>query len=344
MARSRADGETGRRSGAGRVFAGVAILVVVLAAALTGAWYWLAGELDRHVASALDAAAGGGTTITCDNRGVFGYPFRIGLSCDSVGVDAPENGIRLSAGSLRTAAQVYQPSHIVAELAGPLRATVPDLPTMEMNWSLAQGSTSLWSEGMERVSIAVDQPVLSAVGEAGALTPLARSARLETHARQNGAGLDFALSDTGVVATIPPIGDIPAFDLAADLTVDGAADWLRDGVPGGRIGPALRGQAGLIRTLRLTSSVGATVDVSGPFRVSQTGEISGDFRLGLQNPQAIAQLVSVLVPGTAGIASTIAGGIGLVGRQENGQTVLDVAVRDGEARLGFIPLGRLPRI
>lgn len=344
MARSRAEGETGRSSAAGRVFAGVAILVVVLAAALTGVWYYLAGELDRRVASALDAAGGGGTAIACDGREVFGYPFRIGLSCDAVGVDAPANGIRLSAGSLRTAAQIYQPSHIVAELGGPLRATVPDLPPLEMNWALAQASTSLWTEGLERVSIAIDQAVLSLVGEAGALTPLARSVRLETHARQNGAALDFALSDAGVVATIPPIGDIPAFDLSADLTVDGAAGWLQDGVPGGQVGPALRGEAGMIRSLRLVSSVGASVDVSGPFRVSEAGEISGDFRLGVENPQAIATLVTVLVPGSGGVASAIAGGIGLVGRQENGQTVLDVAVRDGEARLGFIPLGRLPRI
>ncbi|WP_279481881.1 DUF2125 domain-containing protein [Aureimonas sp. SK2] len=344
MTRSRAEGETGRRSAAGRVFAGVAILVVVLAAALTGVWYYLAQELDRRVASFLDASAGGGTTIACEGREVFGYPFRIGLSCDAVGVEAPENGIRLSAGSLKTAAQVYQPQHIVAELAGPLRATLPDLPPLEASWTLAQASTSLWSEGMERVSIAVDQPVLSLVGEAGALAPIARSARLETHARQNGAGLDFALSDTGVVATVPVIGELPPFDFAADLTVDGAAGWLRDGVPGGQVGPALRGEAGMIRALRLVSSAGASVDVSGPFRVSETGEISGDFRLGVENPQAIAALVAALVPGSAGIASAVAGGIGLVGRQENGQTVLDVAVRDGQAQLGFIPLGRLPRI
>ncbi len=188
MARSRVEAQSGRRSGGTRVFAGVAILVVVMAAALTGAWYYLAGELDRRVASALDAAAGGGTTITCDRREVFGYPFRIGLSCDAVGVDAPDNGIRLSAGSLRTAAQIYQPSHIVAELGSPLRATVPDFAPMEMSWTLAQASTSLWTQGLERVSIVVDQPVLSLVGEAGALTPLARSVRLETHARQNGAG------------------------------------------------------------------------------------------------------------------------------------------------------------
>ncbi|WP_168990496.1 DUF2125 domain-containing protein [Aureimonas flava] len=344
MARSRAEGETGRRSAAGRVFAGVAIVVLVLAAALTGVWYYLAGELDRRVASFLDASAGGGTTIACDGREVFGYPFRIGLSCDTVGVDAPGNGIRLSAGTLRTAAQLYQPSHIVAELGGPLRADLPDLPPLEMGWDLAQASTSLWSEGMERVSIAVDGPVLSLVGDDGALAPLARSTRLETHARQNGAGLDFALSDAGVIAAVPGIGTLPSFDLSADLTVDGAAAWLRDGVPGGQVGPALRGEAGLIRTLRLASAAGASVDVSGPFRVSETGEISGDFRLGVQNPQAIAALVAALVPGSAGIASTIAGGIGLVGRQENGRTVLDVAVRDGEARLGFIPLGRLPRI
>jgi hypothetical protein len=40
----------------------------------------------------------------------------------------------------------------------------------------------------------------------------------------------------------------------------------------------------------------------------------------------------------------VAGAIGFTGRQENGRTVIDFQVRDGEARLGFIPLGRLPRI
>ncbi|WP_182085139.1 DUF2125 domain-containing protein [Aureimonas sp. ME7] len=333
-----------RRSAASRVFAGVFALVIVLAAALTGAWYYLAGELDRRVASALDASAGGGTAITCDNHAVFGYPFRIGLRCDAVGVDAPQNGIRLSGGSLRTAAQVYAPSHIVAELAGPLRVSAPDLPPLDVNWSLAQASTSLWTQGLERVSIAVDAPVVSVVAEAGALTPLARSDRLEAHARQNGAALDFAFSDAAVVATIPALGEIPAFDLSADLTVDGAAGWLRDGVPGGQIGPALRGEAGVVRSLRLQSSVGAVLEISGPYRVAETGEVSGDFRVGVENPQAIAALVAALVPGSAGIASTVAGGIGLAGREENGRTILDIQVRDGEARLGFIPLGRLPRI
>lgn len=341
MASSRS-GAPRRKSAASRVFAAVFGLAVVMAVGLTATWFYLARELDRRVVSALDAAAGGGTAIECRNREVFGYPFRLGISCDALSLDAPESGIRLSGGALRTAAQIYEPSHIVAELASPVAVDAPDLPPLELRWTLAQASTSLWTEGLERVSVAIDQPQVIVRGGDGA--PFARSDRLEVHARRNGAGLDVVLTDAGVTATLPGIPPLPPFDVAVDMTVDGAAGWLRSGPPGGRLGPALRGAAGTVRALRLSLPGGGLAELSGPFRVAEGGEISGDFRLSVENPQAIAGLIGVLVPGTGGLAQTVAGAIGFARRQENGRTVIDFQVRDGEARLGFIPLGRLPRI
>ncbi|WP_192843135.1 DUF2125 domain-containing protein [Aureimonas sp. AU12] len=341
MASSRS-GTPRRKSAASRVFAAVFGLVVVLAVVLTAGWFYLAHELDRRVASLLDAAAGGGTTIECGNREVFGYPFRLGVSCDALAVEAPANGIKVTGGALHTASQIYQPSRIVAELASPVAVDAPDLPPIELRWTLAQASTSLWTQGLERVSVAIDQPQVILRGGDGA--PFARSDRLEFHARQNGAGLDLVLTDAGVTATLPGIPPLPPFDVAVDMTVDGAADWLRSGLPGGQFGPALRGEAGTVRALRLSLPGGGLAELSGPFRVAEGGEISGDFRLSVENPQAIAGLIGVLVPGTGGLAQTVAGAIGFTGRQENGRTVIDFQVRDGEARLGFIPLGRLPRI
>jgi len=345
MARSRSYEAPRRKGSASRVFAGIFGVVVVLAVVLTGVWFYLARELDRRVAAALDEAAGGGTTITCTDREVFGYPFRLGLSCSALGVEAPANGVRVTAGALHTAAQIYDPSRIVAELASPASVEAPGLPPLALRWDLAQTSTGLWSDGLERVSLVMDNPVVALQGAGGAAgTEIARSTRLEAHARRNGSSLDVALTDAGIVAAVPGIPVMPPFDVAADMTVDGAAGWLRSGVPGGRFGPALRGQAGVVRQLRLSLPSGGGAEVSGPFSVSQDGRISGDFRLALENPQAIAGLVGVLVPGTGGIATSIAGAVGFVGRQENGQTVVDVQVRDGEARLGFIPLGDLPRL
>lgn len=332
------------RSSAARAFRWLIALVVLLVLGGSAAWYWLAGELDRRVASALDAAAGGGTTVVCENRQVFGFPFRLGVACDALGVEAPHNGVSASAGALRTAAQVYDPRRVVAELSGPARVQAPGLPPLHLEWTLLQASTTLWTDGLERFSLVAEAPAVSLREGEGAGAPLARSQHLEAHARRNGSALDVAFTDRAVEATLPGLPPLPPFDLAADLTVDGAADWLRDGVPGANASEALRGQAGTIRRLALSLPGGGGADLSGPFRVSPTGELSGDFRLAVEDPQAIAGLVGVLVPGTGGLATTIAGALAFAGRQENGRTVVDVQVREGEARLGFIPLGRLPRI
>ncbi len=346
MARSSTPQQTPRRSAAARAMRWLIALVVVLVLVAVGGWYWLAGELDRRVASALEAAGGGRATVLCENRQIFGFPFRLGLSCDTIAVEAPQNGVSASAGSLRTAAQIYDPRQIVAELAGPALVTAPDLPPLHLSWRLAQASTTLWTEGMERFSLVMEAPVVSMREGEAAGAPIARSERLEAHARQNGAALDFAFTDTAVAATLPGLPPLPPFDLTADLTLDGAAGWLRSGIPGANVSEALRGQAGTIRLLGLSlpGGGGGGAQLSGPFRVSPTGEISGDFRLAVEDPQSIAGLVGVLVPGTGGLATTVAGALGFAGRQEDGKTVVDVQVREGEARLGFIPLGRLPRI
>lgn len=330
-----------RRSAASRVFTGVILVAVLLFAALTAGWFYLARELDTRVQQAIEAAAGRGVTIACAERDVFGYPFRLGLACDSVAIDAPESGVRATGGQLRTAAQIYEPRRIVMELGAPVAVDAPDLPPLELGWNLGQASARYANDGLERMSIAIDAPTI-ALREAG--VELARAEHFEVHSRRNGPDLDLALSDRALTVTHPDLGTLPTFDVAADMSVAGAADWLTDGLPGGRVEEALRGRQGTLRQLRVALAEGGAMEVSGPFSFAPSGEVTGDFRIALENPNAIASLVGQLVPGGAAIANTLAGGLGLVGRQENGRTVVDVQVRDGRAQLGFIPLGRIPPI
>ena len=57
-----------RKSGAMRAMAGVVVVALLLAGGLTGAWFYLAGQLDQKIVEVVDSAAGGGTTIVCDGR------------------------------------------------------------------------------------------------------------------------------------------------------------------------------------------------------------------------------------------------------------------------------------
>lgn len=328
-----------RKSGAMRAMVGVVVVALLLAGGLTGAWFYLAGQLDRKIVEVVDSAAGGGTTIVCDGRRVFGYPFRMGLACDGVAVQAPASGIDASAGAFRAVAQIYDPNLIVSELTGPVRVAAPDLPPVQLAYALAQSSTHLSDGRLQRFSLAIDQPVLT-LGDGG--QPVANSARLELHARQNGEDLDLAFTDAGVTVTPPGLGALPPFDLGLDMAVVGGAEWLRGVLPGGRLQTALRGRSGQLRALRVNLDGGGAAEIAGPFSFSPEGLLSGDFRIALENPQAIAELVGRIVPAAGGVANAIAGGIGFAGRQENGRSVIDVQVRGGRAQLGFIPLGEIP--
>ncbi len=330
-----------RRSAAPRVFAGVVLVALVLFAALTAGWFYLARELDTRVQDAIEAAAGEGVTIACAEQDVFGYPFRLGLACDSVAIEAPESGIRATGGQLRTAAQIYDPRRIVMELGAPVAVDAPDLPPLELGWDLAQGSARFSGDGLEQMSIAIDAPWITLRDEG---TQIAEANRFEVHSRRNGADLDLALTDRGLTVAPPGLGALPTFDVSADMSVAGAAGWLADGLPGGRIETALRGSQGTLRQLRLAPAQGGAMEISGPFAFSPTGEVTGNFRIALEDPEAVASLVGQLVPGGGAIANTLVGGLGLVGRQEEGRTIVDVEVRDGRAQLGFIPLGRIPPI
>ena len=68
---------------AGRAYLWIIAIVVLLAAGLSGAWYYLANQLDTRVARVIEDARARGTAIDCANQTVFGYPFRLGLRCDA---------------------------------------------------------------------------------------------------------------------------------------------------------------------------------------------------------------------------------------------------------------------
>lgn len=336
---------TGPDRKARRAFAWIATVAIVLALILSGAWYYLASRLDAAVRNAIAAAAGRGITIVCPNQHVFGYPFRLGLHCDSFALDAPAGGLHAAGGILRTAAQLYRPNRVVAELGAPLAVSTPDGARFDLDWTLAQASAAFWTAGLDHFALVLDKPVLAVAAADGASAKIAGSDHLEVHARRNGDDLDFAMTDTGIRALVPELSQAPLFDAAIDATIDGAADWLSGELPGQTLREALAGKSGTLRALKVALPgvpSPASADFSGPFRVDREGVISGDFTLAVTDPRTIAGLVAALSPRAAGIAGSIASGIAFAGRTENGRTVIRLTVAEGKASLGIIPLGRIP--
>ncbi|NDV88725.1 DUF2125 domain-containing protein [Aurantimonas aggregata] len=318
----------------------IVVVAVALFLALTAAWYFLAAQLDTRIDATIEAAAANGVEIGCPNRAVVGYPFRLGLSCDAVTVDPRGEGLRLAAGGLRTAAQIYQPNQVVSELGSPLIVDSPEAPPLDIRWQLAQASASFWTEGLDRFSLVVEAPDVALAQPAAGRLPLATAEHLEVHVRRRDADLDLAVTDRGIRIVAPEMPALPAFDVALDATIAGAANWLAGGA-GGTLREAMADRDATLRALTIDSG-DAGAELSGTFRFDADGELSGDFELAVTDPQQIAALVAEALPPLASVANSIAAAVGFIGRQENGWTVIGLNVRDGDVSAGVIPLGSVP--
>jgi len=326
-----------------RAFLGIVVIVIVLAAGLSGAWYYLAGRLDAAVDQAIEQARARGTEVGCPNREVFGYPFRIGIRCDAVTLDGPDNGLRASAGALRTAAQIYRPNRVVAELDGPLLLDAATVPPLDIRWSLAQASASFWTEGLDRFSLVSDGPVVALVEPANGRQPLAEATHTETHARRREGNLDlFGVIDSGKLV-MPNAPDLPPLDATVDATIGDAADWLAGGARGQSARVLLAGKDIALRSL-LIEMGSANAELSGEFAFNDEGRLNGAFELAVADPDEIAKLVGTVAPDLANIAGAIASAVPMAGRQINGRTVIEMRAKDGILSAGIFPIGRIPEL
>lgn len=315
-----------------------AVLVAVLV--FTAGWYYVAGRLERAVEAAL-AELGDDARAACRDAQVRGFPFRIGVFCDGVSYENPARAVAAEAGALRTAAQIYQPTRVVAELDGPARLALPGLPPLAVGWQSLRASARLARPLPERLSLAGSALTVATAGDGARL---AGAAGGELHARPAGADLDLAVRLDGLAlaggvldAALPPL------DATATLRVaDGAADAaaLAGGLPG-----SLRGRSAVIEALTVrTADAGAGdaaatgLTLSGPVSLSPEGLLDAELSVTVDNPQALAALLARALPAQRQAIETALSGIAALGETPR----IPVRIARGEVIVGFFTVGRIP--
>lgn len=314
-------------------------VVILLIAGYTLVWFQLADRLRERVESFLVNLGDQGLVAECDNLDVRGYPFRIGVFCDAI---RAENGgeFTVAADAFRSAAQVYEPGHIVSELDGPIKVHLDSGEDFGAEWEVLRASTVFSTDGLMRASLegrAIDGDVVLAAGTQAGIS--AESAEL--HARRRGSDLDLAVRATGagIDETIAGAA-LPAVDVAAEATLHDGAGFLGERA----IEPAaLRGSSGQLDNARLILPEGAALTVSGPFDIAEDGEISGAFAVTVEEPASMVEAFAALFPE---YRVEIEKGAGLITSFGGGQDGLsfDLQVRKGRVFVGIIPLGRIPPI
>ncbi len=328
------------------------ILIVLAITIYCGGWYVLAGRLDRSIGNWIAAEKIAGRVFVCANRQVVGFPFRIGLLCDATGFDEEQRELVAEAGGFRSAAQIYRPSHTVAELQGPANFLLAG-GSGSAQWALLRASLRLGFDGPEAISvegralnIAFDRKMATEIGGTTGFT----ADRANLHVRrnpQNGTGLDLALTVDNsltnriggapiMLAMIDASATLAQFQLAMlnELTLE---QILRQ-----------QGASGIVHYAKAAAADQTAIALSGPFAIATDGRLSAKLKVEITRPENLFVVVAEQGGGLGLEQAQLAQAVELLRLQQtatgNGPLKLTVTITDGFASIGFIPLGPVPRL
>lgn len=330
------------------------LFFIVMAAALGWSGYWWVGSTAQKAALSgwLAQQEAQGWVAQAATVTVTGYPNRFDAILDQLDLADPYSGWAWSAPQFQILALSYQPNHIIA--VWPERQTVSTpLETLDVVSDRLRGSVRFAPD----TGLALQEAILEIEGMAIASTAewTAGMTGGQLSIRRSGPGIspdfgyevDFRAEDVKlpepVKAALDPTGLLPdrLTPILLRMTPVYDAPWDRAAVEGAT--PELT--AVNIQNLSVTWGR-LDLRVRGTLTVDRQGLAEGDLNVVARNWQDMLSLGVRAGWIGADFARNVERGLTLVA-QVTGQTdTLDVPLtfRDGQARLGPIPIGRAPAL
>jgi len=331
------------RSGlSARTIVGLVLVSLALVALYSAGWLYLAGTLRANVGRALSGLASQDIKARCEAPETYGYPFSIGMRCNTVVWDGGDRGLSLSAGGLRAEAAVYDPASIDAEVESPEHLVFPGLPPLHLSWKEMTTRVILADPLPAKLSVAGSDVRVDLAKDASDPRMLASLGDGSASAVRTGQALEIRSRFRRLrTAMALPGGDrLPDIDGALDVSLpEGAGP---NAMSSASLREWLRGQSGELREATL-SSIGTGISATGPFDISADGEIDARLNVTIRNPKQMAELLARAFPAYADQIATASGILGgLSGGDDSARITLDI--RHGRVYAGFIPLGTLPAL
>lgn len=324
------------------------LLFILLAAAWSGAWFYVHGQAEIAIDRWFAAEAAAGRPHRCPDRAIGGFPFRIELACraPTFVLMTPTGPAQATLAGLSATAFVYRPNHVLAEFQGPLTLAQGGRDVATITFKAGAASLSVASNVLERMSLELDQV---AAARAGAPRPDLEAAHVELHARQavapGAAPRDFDVAMT--VRGLGPAG-ITASD-GLDLALSGVVRRLpspdtSDG--SGFVAAWARGGGAFeLQQLKLVRRSGLAV-ASGSLGFNSNGRAQGTFQANLVDSSAL--LGGIAIPGVGDPAMMLGPVLSIVGRPADVEgrrgTRVDIRVENGTLSVGAVQIAEFPPV
>ena len=321
------------------------LFMAALFALWFGGWFVFASFADGKIAEVLQSVKDRGINIDCKNREIRGFPFRIGVHCDDLDVAHKRDVFRIKTGEVRTAAQLYAPGELIAEVDGPFQSW-PNGRELNANWSIMRLFLDAnFSGGFDLASLTFSDltSTLSRFNfgvAKGAVhfrpTPLPQDA-----SDQSPVSLDGAVSLSDLSAQLPNLNVPPATFEADGTLMDGYQDLVERRRP---LRSVIRDGAKFeIRNLALSLPDGGRLAFAGPLEVDSDGLLTGKIRVGVAKPESVSNWAGAIDPRLTQYVALIAQGVAGMGQPAQFGSAeipsIVITLDRGQARMGFIQLG-----
>ena len=310
----------------------LSILVVAVGLIYTGIWYYCAQLLEERVQTTLTRLNGNGVRAHCEEPNIHGYPFRLGVRCRSVFYEDVKEGVSFRAEATETAANIYEPKHVVMKIQSPATVLLPFVAPIDMRWEGLSVSTQLASPFPLRVSAAGSN--IELLPESGPDVPFARMSAGELHARQVEQDVEVASTFHDLSISDSVAANLPALEGRALVVVNDGLTMLADR------NIALRGHKGVIEEF-VVGVVGqkASISLSGPVEFDNEGLVTAQLRIKVEDPVGTAKVLADVFPAAADHIRSATGMLTALGN-----TPVELRIVRGDIFLGFIPLGKIPPV
>ena len=327
-------------------------IVVLVALGWSGFWFWNASMRERALTGWLEERRAAGWVAEAEVRAT-GFPNRVDAIVTDLDLANPAEGWSWTAPAFKILSQTWKPHHVIAvwpdhQVIGTPYDTITidsdrmvasavfepnlrlglDHATVELR-DLALAGTDGWRAGLA-------ESVLSA-----RRSPAAGAAPFTYDVDFNAKGLtppEAWISGIARSGLLPPA--IDGAHLATSLTFDRA--WDR---------PAIEGEAPELRAMTISDMrfTWGTLDLSGSgtLGVDARGFAEGKLDLTANNWRGMLDVAESSGAISPGLAGTLRAGLGLYATltgSRGDSLKLPLDFKDGEARLGPVPIGAAPML
>ncbi len=310
-------------------------ITLLLIVGWSAGWFFVADKAETVIEKTKIKLTEKDRAFECTNQEINGYPFRISLNCDDIRYTDDVSGITFKAGTLKSAAQAYQPNKAIVELQSPASLSFSNGEQFNTTWASMRSSLKIGLSGPDNISLQGKGLELNSTNN---IDQTINIEDIQLHGRKIGEdniNLAFSLDKTRSQNKL-----WPAFNLNTVFLLENSYQDMINRTGLIKLAKA-KGLSGKIEKFQYAALEGGALEITGPAQVNAQGVLSGKFNVTVRDLPKLINALKQSFPQEQQKFQDISGAIALLGNAGD-EIKLPISIRNGTVSIGILPVAKLP--